>query len=75
MKQDNSFIGLLDAMSNKASALLLMQIDVENGDFDYAMENHFEYLYWHDEFQRLYRQHEANYWELRWKVSPNKAMI
>ena len=68
MTQDNSFIGLLDAMCHRQTALLLMQMDIENGDFNYAMENHFEYLYWNDEVKRLFHKHEPKYWELVWNV-------
>ncbi len=63
MKKDD-LIALLDAEWQKACALLNMQLDIDGGDFEYAMESQFEYLYWHDEWSRLYVPNQKEYWEL-----------
>ena len=67
-KEDNTFIGLLDAMWNRAQSLLMMQIDIEDMDFQCAMENQFEYLYWCDEVKRLLIKHDEAYWDLVFKT-------
>jgi hypothetical protein len=66
MKQDNSFIGLLDAMWQRQCALLMMQVNIEDDDFERAMEDQFEYLYWMDEVKRLWPKHEDKYFDLIW---------
>ena len=48
-----TLIDLLAAESSKASALLLMQVGIENEDFEMAIGYQFEYLYWCDEVTRL----------------------
>lgn len=63
-KEDDTLIDLLDAMWNRAQSLLMMQIDIEDNDFQCAMENHFEYLYWNDEVSRLLIKHDEAYWGL-----------
>lgn len=65
MKKE-TLVDLLDAESNKASALLLMKLDIENGDFVYAMHSQLEYLYWCDEWARLYKKFTAEYWNLKY---------
>lgn len=66
MKRKTTLVDLLDAMYNRQGALLMMQVEIEDGDFQYAMENHFEYLYWGDEVTRMWEEHEAEYWDLIW---------
>lgn len=65
MKNKKTLIDLLDAEWNKAGALLMMQIHIEDWQFEFAMESQFEYLYWHDEWCRLYIDNEKAYWERR----------
>jgi hypothetical protein len=55
MKRKETLVDLLDALWNRSSALLSMQIDIEDGDFECAMDSHFGYLYWNDEVFRLLR--------------------
>jgi hypothetical protein len=57
-------IDLLDALWNRSGALLAMQLDIENGDFEDAMQAQFDYLYWSDEFIRLFPEHGVAYTDL-----------
>lgn len=65
MEQDNSFIRFLDALFSRQGALFSMQYCIEEKDFDYAMDYHFDYLYWDDEVKRLYEQHIDKYLEMK----------
>ena len=65
MSKESGLVGLLDAELCRGTALLRMQISIEEGVFDAAMMRQFEYLYWHDECERLFSKHSAEYWSLR----------
>ena len=65
MTKKTTLVDLLDAWWQRQGALLMMQVDIDAGDFDYAMETQFEYLYWSDEWARLYNEHEKEYWQLK----------
>ena len=67
MKKE-SLVNLLDAEWQKAHALLTMQLDIENGDFERAMRCQFEYLYWHDEAIRLMKGFRDERWDLVLRV-------
>lgn len=64
MEQDNSFIRFLDALFSRQGALFSMQYCIEEKDFDFAMDYHFDYLYWDDEVKRLLEQHIDKYLKL-----------
>jgi hypothetical protein len=63
MNKDD-LIALLDADWQKACALLMMQIHIEDWQFEFAIEAQFEYLFWHDEWCRLYEPNQKEYWQL-----------
>lgn len=65
MKKKTTLIDLLDAEFNRDNCLLGMALDIENGDFEYAMCAQFDYLYWCDVVEQLYVKHYAEWWALR----------
>ena len=67
-KESSGLVKLLHAEWHRASALLTMQTAIEEGDYWWAMERQFEYLYWQDKFNRLYRLHSKEYWGIRMAV-------
>jgi hypothetical protein len=64
MAQDNSFIRFLDALFSRQGALFSMQYCIGEGDFESAMDYHFDYLYWDDEVKRLLDRHTDAYLEI-----------
>ena len=46
----------------------MMQVSIEAGEFDEAMNYQIEYLYWRDEFDELYKENCDGYWALRFAV-------
>jgi S-formylglutathione hydrolase FrmB len=63
--KESRLLNLLNAEWQRALKLACMQMEIEDGDFDSAMGYQFEYLYWHDELDRLFPKHSAEYWSLR----------
>jgi hypothetical protein len=66
--KNDTLIDLLDAECQRAYALLSMQAYVENEQFEAAMNAQFNYLYWCDEWNRLYPMHIKEYWALRYSL-------
>jgi len=64
MKKEG-LVDLLHAEWQRSCALLMMQNSIEEGDYECAVGCQVEYLYWHDEFNRLYRLHSKEYWGIR----------
>lgn len=60
-----TFRRLLVAEMHRALRLAAMQYEIEEGHFDVAMEHHFEYLYWNDEWTALYPKHTREYWDFK----------
>ena len=65
MKKESRLVDVLNADWNRAQVLLMMQMHIEDRDYEWAMCYQFQYLYWHDEFNRLYRLHSKEYWGIR----------
>ena len=65
MSKESGLVGLLDAELCRGTALLRMQISIEEGVFDAAMMRQFEYLYWNDEFIELLEKNHEEYLALR----------
>ena len=63
MKQ--TLADFLDAEWQKACALLMMQVHIEDWQFEYAMDAQLEYLYWCDVCNSIYFVNEDQYWNLR----------
>lgn len=61
MKRKETLVDLLDALFQRSAALLMMQVDIESGEFTYAMSGQFEYLYWMDETIRLFNKFRAEH--------------
>jgi len=57
MKRKETLVNLLDAVFQRNAALLMMQVDIESGEFTHAMSGQFEYLYWNDKVIRLSGRH------------------
>ena len=68
MKKE-TLMTLLSAEDNRATALTMMQLGINESDFDYAMESQFEYLYWVDECNRLHKRFNSEYWDLRFMAT------
>lgn len=66
MKKKETLIDLLDAESNKTTALWSMQREIEYANYGEAMHYQFMYLYWCDEWARLYKKFTAEYWNLKY---------
>jgi len=60
----NDLVTLLDAEWQKSCALLMMQVHIEDWQFEFAMESQFEYLYWNDVWCSLYDKNQKEYWKL-----------
>jgi hypothetical protein len=65
MSEKETLKDLLQANMQRSIWLFAMQVDIEAGDFERAMVTQFEYLYWADEFYRLYDLHDKAYWDLK----------
>jgi len=64
MKKD-CLVTFLDAEWQKSCALLMMQVHIEDWQFEFAMEAQLEYLYWNDIAGDLYFKNDNEYWLLR----------
>jgi glutathionyl-hydroquinone reductase len=64
MKKDD-LIALLDAEWQKSCALLMMQVHIEDWQFEYAMDAQLDYLYWCEIAADLYMKNDDDYWSLR----------
>ena len=42
----------------------MMQVHIEDWQFEFAMEAQFEYLYWNDVWCSLYDKNQKEYWKL-----------
>jgi hypothetical protein len=67
MKKEG-LVDLLHAEWQRSCALLMMQNSIEEGDYECAVGCQVEYLYWHDECERLFSKHRVAYWKLRCAV-------
>ena len=65
MKSPTKLLDLLHAEVHRTNWLYHMQYSVHAGQYHRAMFAHFEYLFWSDEFFRLYRKHSQEYLSLR----------
>ena len=68
MKKESELVDLLNAEWQRALRLACMQVSIEAGEFDEAMNYQIEYLYWRDEFDELYKENCDGYWALRFAV-------
>ena len=64
MKRKETLIDLLSAEWHKSRALLSMQVWIDDGEYEDAMEMQFEYLYWCDEWVRLADKFGSKRWQL-----------
>lgn len=65
MKKKTTLIDLLDAEWERESCLLALALDIEAGDFAWAIYSQLNYLYWCDVCEQLYAKHYAEWWALR----------
>lgn len=68
MKKESALVKLLDAEWWRAQSLLMMQVSIEAEEYENSMQSQFEYLYWRDEFDELYKENCDGYWALRFAV-------
>lgn len=68
MKKESALVKLLDAEWHRSCALVMMQLRIEDEDYEWAMNYQIEYLYWRDEFDELYKRNCDGYWALRFAV-------
>lgn len=64
MKQKKAYRHLLVADMHRAICLGSMQLEIEQGNFDAAMRCQLSYLYWYDEFDRLYKKYKDKHLKL-----------
>lgn len=64
MKQKEAFHHVLAANMHRAICLAAVQLEIEQGNFDEAMGYQLKYLYWHDEFNRLYQEYKDKHLQL-----------
>ena len=65
MKKKETLEHLLVAEMCRNTALWLVQVSIDKGVYVEAMHHQLQYLYWTDEWMRLYTEHEKEYWDLR----------
>ena len=65
MRNKQTLIDFLDAEWQRSCALLMMQVHIEDWQFEFAMDAQLEYLYWNDIARNLYEKNDDAYWELR----------
>ena len=68
MSKESGMVQLLDAEWQRALKLMWMQLAIERGDYEWAMRCQFEFLYWHDECERLFSERSVAYWKLKCAV-------
>ncbi len=65
MKKNESLTTLLDIEWQRSCALLMMQIHIEDWQFEYAIEAQLEFLYLTDKWSHLYKKHSQQYWKFK----------
>ena len=67
--EESGLVQLLEAEYHRAYALSMVKRLIEADDADYAMHYQFSYLYWCDEWLRLYKDHGREYLDFKCLVT------